>query len=152
MFQAKLAEGNVLKKIVEAIKDLVTDVNLDVSPTAISLQAMDSSHVALVSLHLGMEGFETYRSDKPMTLGLSVANLSKVLKLAGNDDAITLQAEEDPSHLTIIFENEKQGRRTEFALNLITLDSEHLGIPDGEFTSTVTLNSSEYSKMCRDLY
>ena len=50
MFEAKLTEGVILKKIVEAIKDLVSDVNIDVSPTGISLQAMDSSHVALVSL------------------------------------------------------------------------------------------------------
>lgn len=33
MFEAKLSEGNVLKKIVEAIKDVVTDVNIDVSPS-----------------------------------------------------------------------------------------------------------------------
>lgn len=33
MFEAKLTEGVVLKKIVEAIKDLVTDVNLDVTPS-----------------------------------------------------------------------------------------------------------------------
>ncbi len=31
MFEAKLAEGHILKKIVEAIKDIVTDVNIDVS-------------------------------------------------------------------------------------------------------------------------
>jgi len=37
MFEAKLAEGHVFKKIVEAIKDLVTDVNIDVSPSGISL-------------------------------------------------------------------------------------------------------------------
>lgn len=68
---------------------------------------MDSSHVALVSLTLRMEGFETYRVDKPMTLGVSIANLSKVMKLAGNDDMITLRADDDPSYLTIVFENRK---------------------------------------------
>lgn len=31
MFEAKLTEGHILKKIIEAIKDIVTDVNLDVS-------------------------------------------------------------------------------------------------------------------------
>ena len=41
-----------MKKVVDAIKDLVTDVNLEVSDAGISLQAMDSSHVALVSLKL----------------------------------------------------------------------------------------------------
>jgi hypothetical protein len=32
MFEAKLTEGVILKKIIESIKDLVTDVNIDVSP------------------------------------------------------------------------------------------------------------------------
>ena len=33
MFEAKILEGNILKKIVEAIKDVVNDVNIDVSPS-----------------------------------------------------------------------------------------------------------------------
>ena len=52
MFEAKLANSGLLKKIVESIKDLVTDAPFDCSETAMSLQAMDSSHVALVSLKL----------------------------------------------------------------------------------------------------
>jgi len=86
MFEAILSEALLLKKIIDSIKDLVTDVNIDVTPAGMSLQAMDSSHVALVSLTLGQNGFEAYRADRPMTLGVSIANLSKVLKLAGNED------------------------------------------------------------------
>ena len=37
-----------------------------------SIQAMDPSHVALVSLILKESGFSEYRSDKIMTLGLSI--------------------------------------------------------------------------------
>jgi len=37
MFEARLAEGNVLKKIVDAIKELVKSVNLDVSSSGISM-------------------------------------------------------------------------------------------------------------------
>jgi hypothetical protein len=33
MFEAKLTEGVILKKIVESIKDIVTDVNIDISPS-----------------------------------------------------------------------------------------------------------------------
>lgn len=33
MFEAKLAEGMILKKVVESIKDIVNDVNIDISPT-----------------------------------------------------------------------------------------------------------------------
>jgi len=86
---------------------------------------MDSSHVALVSLTLKEDGFQRYRCDRPLTLGLSIENLSKILKCAGGDDSITLQAEEEePSHLKFQFESKKGEKVSEFNLNLLTLDSE----------------------------
>ena len=105
MFQAKLSEGILLKKLIESIKDLVTDINLEITATGISLQAMDSSHVALVTLNLSSEGFEEYRCDKPMTLGVSITNLAKVLRCGGNGDSLTLSCEDDPSKLKVKFEN-----------------------------------------------
>ena len=41
---------------------------------------------------------------------------------------------------------------TEFTLNLITLDSEHLQIPETEYCSEVTIGSGEFSKICKELY
>ena len=93
MFEARLTEGHILKRIVEAIKDLVNEINLDVTPSGISLQAMDTSHVALVSLSLSSEGFEQYRCDSNVVLGVNVANLAKVMKLADSTDSITLQTD-----------------------------------------------------------
>tara|TARA_B110001450_G_C17575767_1_gene462747 strand:+ start:158 stop:316 length:159 start_codon:yes stop_codon:yes gene_type:complete len=50
MFEAKLAEGHVFKKIVEAIKDLVTDVNIDVSPSGkLYFQKFRNSVLASIS-------------------------------------------------------------------------------------------------------
>ena len=105
MFTATLTQGIIIKKLVDSIKDLVSDINLDVSAQGISLQAMDSSHVALVILHLSSEGFEVYRCDKQLTLGVSITNLSKVLRCGGNEDSITLSCEDDPSKLKVKFEN-----------------------------------------------
>jgi hypothetical protein len=50
----------------------------DCGSTGISLQAMDSSHVSLVSLFLRSEGFQQYRADRNLSLGISLASLSKV--------------------------------------------------------------------------
>ena len=51
MFEAKLAEGFIFKRIVEAIKDLVTDVNLDVSPSGkyyqLSIQIWRTKHLTI---------------------------------------------------------------------------------------------------------
>lgn len=83
MFEARLVQGSLLKKLVEALKDLVSDVNFDVSSTGISLQAMDSSHVCLVSFNLRADGFDHFRCDRNLSMGIHMANLSKVLKCAG---------------------------------------------------------------------
>jgi proliferating cell nuclear antigen len=106
MFLARFNQASILKKIVDSIKELVNNVNIDAGPTAISMQAMDPSHVALVSLTLKEQGFAEYRSDGVLTLGIAVQNLAKVLKLADSDDELTLKAEEqDPSFMTLIFED-----------------------------------------------
>ena len=112
---------------------------------------MDTSHVALVSLNLSMEGFESYRCDTNVVLGINIANLSKVLKLSDPSDSITLQADQDPSTLKLIFENPKTQRSTEFSLNLISLDVEHLSIPETDYSSLITINSGEFAKICKEL-
>jgi len=57
-----LTQGILLKKIVEAIRDLVSEGNLDCNEQGISLQAMDSSHVSLCALSLRADGFDHYVS------------------------------------------------------------------------------------------
>lgn len=87
-----------------------------------------------------------------MTLGVSITNLAKVLKLASNEDNIILKADEDGQHLQITFQNHKQDKHTQFNLNLITLDSEHLGIPETSYTSEITMNSFDFTKLCKELH
>ena len=76
MFEARLAQGAVLKKVLDSVKDLVTDANFEADPTdGFKLQAMDSSHVSLVSLKLHPDGFEHYRCDRPLTMGMNLMNM-----------------------------------------------------------------------------
>ena len=75
MFEARLIQGSLLKKVLESIKDLVTDANFDCSNNGFALQAMDSSHVSLVALLLRSDGFEHYRCDRNMTMGMNLSNM-----------------------------------------------------------------------------
>ena len=61
--------------MLESIKDLVTDANFDCAPTGFSLQAMDSSHVSLVALLLRSDGFEHYRCDRSLSMGMNLLNM-----------------------------------------------------------------------------
>lgn len=145
-----MKEGAILKKVVEAIKDIVSNVNIDAGPNGISMQAMDPSHVALVNLNLKAEGFSDYRADKTFPLGIKLANLNKILKCAGNDDTITLECEDEPTQLTLKFENSIQS--ASFSLNLISLDSEQLQIPETVYSSRVVMPTSDFSNICKQLH
>lgn len=151
MFEAKLPQGNVFKKVLEAIKDLVPNANWECSSTGIAVQAMDSSHVSLVSISLNSDGFAPYRCDRNVTLGMETANLSKILKCASNDDSITIKAEDGGDLVTFLFESPSQDRECEYKMRLMDIDSEHLGIPDQDYDAVVTMPSSEFQRICRDL-
>jgi len=151
MFEAKLTQGNVLKKILDAIKDLVPNANWDCSSNGISVQAMDSSHVSLVSLTLSNEGFDPFRCDRNITLGMDTGTLSKILKCASNDDSITVKAEDGSDTVSFVFESQNQERVCDYNMKLMDIDSEHLGIPEQDYDAVVHMPSSEFQRICRDL-
>jgi len=105
MFEARLDQGSVLKKILESIKDLVSESNFDCSNDGISLQAMDSSHVSLVALLLRADGFKEYRCDRNISLGINLTSMSKILKCAGPEDVVTLKANDNGDTVTFMFES-----------------------------------------------
>ncbi|RVW65874.1 Proliferating cell nuclear antigen [Vitis vinifera] len=151
MLELRLVQGSLLKKVLEAIKDLVNDANFDCSATGFSLQAMDSSHVALVALLLRSEGFEHYRCDRNISMGMNLNNMSKMLKCAGNDDIITIKADDGSDTVTFMFESPTQDKIADFEMKLMDIDSEHLGIPEAEYHAIVRMPSSEFQRICKDL-
>ncbi|RWS19463.1 proliferating cell nuclear antigen-like protein [Leptotrombidium deliense] len=47
MLEAKIVKALTLKKILEALKEIVNEASWDCTSSGISLQAMDTSHVLL---------------------------------------------------------------------------------------------------------
>ena len=90
---------------------------------------MDNSHVSLVSLNLRAEGFENYRCDRNMSMGMNLASLAKILKCSNNDDIVTIKAQDSADIVTFVFESNKGERVSDFDMKLMNLDQEHLGIP-----------------------
>ncbi|CAM8961475.1 unnamed protein product [Rhodiola kirilowii] len=151
MLELRLVQGSLLKKVMEAIKDLVVDANFDCSSSGFSLQAMDSSHVALVALLLRSEGFEHYRCDRNLSIGMNLGNMSKMLKCAGNDDIITIKADDGSDTVTFMFESPTQDKISDFEMKLMDIDSEHLGIPEAEYHAIVRMPAAEFARICKDL-
>ena len=112
---------------------------------------MDSSHVSLCALLLRPDAFDLYRCDRSVSLGVNFNSLSKILKCAGNDDVITLKANDDCDTVSFMFENQAQDKISDFEMKLMDIDSEHLGIPETEYSAVARLPAAEFQKIVRDL-
>jgi proliferating cell nuclear antigen len=121
MFEARLAQGKIFKLIIDAIKDLVTDCNLDCSEEEVSIQSMDSAHVSLVAVRLSSAAFDHYRCDRPNSLGLNTANMSKIFKMLNGEDTVTFKAEDNADALTMLFEGGKSDTIADFGKSSLTL-------------------------------
>ncbi|KAJ7604582.1 proliferating cell nuclear antigen, N-terminal domain-containing protein [Mycena polygramma] len=151
MLEAKLAEAGTLKKLLDAIKELVTDANFECNEEGLTLQAMDNSHVALVAVYLEAAGFKRYRCDRPMPLGVNLTSLTKVLKCAKDDDECTLKAADEADVLNLVYEAKNSDRIAEYDMKLMDIDSDTLGIPDTDYDAEVVMPSAEFARIVRDL-
>ncbi|XP_018793771.1 PREDICTED: proliferating cell nuclear antigen [Bactrocera latifrons] len=151
MFEARLNNATTLKKILDAIKDLLNEGTFDCSDSGIQLQAMDNSHVSLVSLTLRSDGFDKFRCDRNLSMGMNLGSMAKILKCANNDDTVTIKAQDNADTVTFMFESQNQEKVSDYEMKLMNLDQEHLGIPETDYSCVVRMPAMEFARICRDL-
>merc|ERR1712226_564600 len=150
MFDAKLTKGEQMKKVVNALKELIDQASWDLTEEGIQLQSMDSSHVALVQMMLKEDNFDNYRCDKAQQMGLNMQNLNKIFG-AFTTGSVQIQTEDDNDRVKFIFEDEKAKKKQTYELRLMDLDVEQLGIPEQEYQATFTIPSTEFTRIVKDL-
>ena len=47
--------------------------------------------MSLVAMQLRSDGFEHYRCDRNLSMGMNLGNMAKMLKCAANDDIVTMK-------------------------------------------------------------
>ena len=90
MLEGLILEGGYFKKVMETLKDICCDINLECDDSGIKIQAMDVSHVALVLLKLQDTFFKHYRCDSYCSIGLNLSHFLKLLSCVKDDNSITL--------------------------------------------------------------
>lgn len=122
MFEARLVEGNIFKQVIDSIKDLVQDTNVECSEEELTIQSMDSAHVALVAVSLSATAFEHYRCDRNLSLGINTASMGKILKMMNKKDILVLKAEDQGDALTMMFESSEAETIADFGTYLVVVN------------------------------
>ena len=86
----KTVQSSAFRILVEVLKDILQDVNIEFDNTGIKVVAMDVSHTVLVHLKLESKNFEHYYCKQKIIIGVRMTNLFKLIKSMSNNDTLTL--------------------------------------------------------------
>lgn len=151
--EIKTVQASSFKILIEALKELLTDTCIEFDASGMKIIAMDTSHIVLVHLKLEASKFEHYYCKNKLSIGINMLNLHKLIKTINSNDTLTLFMDDsDINHLQIKIENSEKHTKTTYKLNLLDLDNEHISIDPTEFNSVITLPSTDFQKICRDMH
>ena len=152
VLEIRTVQSSVIKTLVEALKELLTDVVLEVDESGLRVIAMNKACAVLVHLRLDAERFEYFRCSKPLNLGVNIINLHKLIKTVGNSDTLTMYVEDDESHLGIKIESSEKNSRTVYKLNLLDMENTKITVSPMQFDDVIVLGAGEFQKLCRDMH
>ena len=152
LLEVKTVQSSAFRILVEALKEILTDSNIEFDNNGLKIVAMDASHTVLVHLRLDAKNFEHYHCKQKTVVGINMMNFFKLIKTMNNSDTLTLFLEEEnPNSLGIRIENGDKNTITKYKLNLMDLNEENIQIPPATFTSVITMPSNDFQKICRDM-
>jgi proliferating cell nuclear antigen len=150
--ELKTVQSSIFRIMIEALKEILPDTNIEFNSTGMRIITMDSSHTVLVHLRLDGAQFEHYYCPEKIIVGINMLNLFKLVKTMNNNETLTLFIEKsDTSRLGIRIENGEKNTVTNFKLNLLDLDEEEIEVPPAKFSSVINIPSNDFQKICRDM-
>jgi len=152
LFEIKTIQAAAFRTLIEALKEILTEANLEFDHTGVKVISMDETHTVLVYLRLHSDRFNEYFCPKKHVLGINMIYLFKLIKTIGNNDILTLYLPaNNPNKLGIRIENADKATTTNYSLKIFDTNIEEIQIPGLNFTSIIGLPSSDFQKICRDM-
>lgn len=152
ILEIRTVQAGAIKTLIEALKDLLTDTRVEFDHSGMKIVAMDNAHIVLVHLKLDSNKFEHFYCSQKSSIGVNMLNLHKLVKTINSNDVLMLFIDyDDPNHLGIRIDNAEKRSSTTYRLDLLDLDNQKIQIDPAEFPSVITLASSDFQKICRDM-
>jgi len=145
-------QGTPIKTLTEALKEVLTDINIHFDSDGFEVMNMDPGQISFVTLKLHGEKFEEYYCPNPLLIGVNMMSLHKLLKTIGNNDTLTMYvSKEDPEKLGIVIQNKKKRIFNRITYNLLDVDLVEIDVPEVDYDAQVTMPCSDFQKYCREL-
>jgi proliferating cell nuclear antigen len=153
LFLMRTANTAPFRTLIDAIKDILTEANIEVDSEGMKIMATDGTQAVLVHMRLYAERFNEFMCVRKCILGVNMMNFNKMVKQIKNDESLVLFMERNnTSRLGIRIMNGKKQMVTTKYLNLMELDIKPIEIPPVHFPSVITMPSLDFQNIIKDLY
>lgn len=151
LFEIKTVESSVFRTLVEGLKEILTEANIEFTPAGITIKNVDTNHIVLTYLELHADKFEHYYCSSRFVLGVNMINLFKLIKTLSNTDSLTLfYPQSNTNKLGIRAENANKQMTNTWMMKLFDNPIEDITMPNMKFTTVINMPSSDFQKICRD--
>lgn len=151
MFRGRVEKLIDLRNLIDVLWKLIPEVNLEISPRGIIIQANDAVNVVQVTAKLARASFEEFSCTGEFIVGLSLRNLSTLLRLGNADDSVTISANREDPVISIEFQAKEYPRKFEFKLNTIIVDLDVEDMSQNKYSAKVFTYSRPLLSMVKEL-
>ena len=151
LFEIRTVQSAAFRTLIEALKEILTEANLEFDSTGIKVIDVDETHTVLTYLRLHSDRFEYFYCPAKYVLGINMIYLFKLIKTLSNNDSLTLfLPASNPNKLGIRAENAEKGTTNTWMMKLFDTNMENIEFPTILFTSIIHMPSTDFQKICRD--
>ena len=133
------------------IKLFTNTINMMFEKDRLFIQAMDSSRISILEIHLPAKWFDKYELSKScaLVLGVNTVILSKVLSTREKNQNVSIKhSDSESDKLSLEFTSDNKTVFDKFfEIPLIDIDEELMSIPETEYQAEFSLASSNFASL-----
>jgi len=151
LFEVRTVQSAAFRTLIEGLKEILAEANLEFDQTGIRIIDVDETHTVLTHLRLDSDKFEYFYCPAKFILGVNMMYLFKLIKTLSNNDSLTLfLPASNPNKLGIRAENAEKQTTNTWMMKLFDTNVENIELPKIQYSSTITMPSADFQKICRD--
>ena len=144
-------ESGLFRASIDALKEFLPNAQIRCSSAGIGINGMDGGHIGFVDYFLAAGDMTHCKIPRPISVGVSLAVLARVLANVGSGDKLTLSLNAKEDRLIVSYTNEHVSKRGLYEIALINLTEDALEIPSLDYAADVQAKTSDILTALREV-
>lgn len=143
-----LSDATVFTDCIRTVSNLVAETSITLDSEGLGIIAMDPANVAMVVFKMKQSEFLEWSVDADTEFAIKLGDLKQVLSRADKNTTLFLQLENNK--LKVILAG-KNGKKKEFSLATLDLESKKQKMPDLKFSAEVSIDNQALKDAIADV-